>query len=156
MDEQERSRRSSVMRKLRVWLAGQGENQHWLADLLGLYHGYVNNLLTGKQIPSEETVKKAILLMDNKWAPKKPAKKTSKKVARKARKVVSKKSRSPRPEPTITRPIGPPRHLTAEEISAISVVMETLIKSKQNIRPGELADLTRAVVTGFTTRWGVD
>lgn len=59
----EREIRINHMKMFGQWLKDQGRTQRWGGKQLGIYHGYLSNLVTGKQMASEDICRKAGQLM---------------------------------------------------------------------------------------------
>jgi len=132
--EAEKASRKALMAELRLWLKLEGKNQRWLGEKLGIYHGYVSNLLTGKQVPSDAVVEKAKKLMA-------PAP------------VVA-----PRPKPKVKpkakkarRRIAPGyRPLHPEELRAVAEITKTQLARSPDQSDAELIEILRAVRGGIT------
>jgi len=110
ISNRERDQRHALMRRLRTWLSERGENQRWLATKLGIYHGYVSNLLTCKQLPSEEVCDRARRLMGR------PLNKKKKRTVKKRSTRPSMPKRSARKRKS-RQPVW--KHVTFEEIDKI-------------------------------------
>jgi hypothetical protein len=63
LTESERTKRVLLMKEFGVWLKTEKQTQKWAGAQLGIYPGYVSNLVTGKQTASEDVCRKAEGLM---------------------------------------------------------------------------------------------
>lgn len=74
LTQQEREARQQTMARFGAWLKTKEKSQRWGAEKLGVYHGYLNNLITGKNTAGEETCIKAQRMMQTtKKRPKEPS-----------------------------------------------------------------------------------
>ena len=58
-----KTERTTLMKRFGEWLKEQSKTQKWAGPLLNVYPGYLSNLVTGKQVASEEVCQKASELM---------------------------------------------------------------------------------------------
>lgn len=80
----EKNDRKALMAELGIWLKVQKRTQAWLGEQLGIYGGYVNKLLSGRQTASHDVVERARKLMSNgAQLAKKPSSSPAKKPAEK-------------------------------------------------------------------------
>jgi hypothetical protein len=167
MAEAEKDRRKAVMFQFRNWLKKQGRNQHWAADELIIYHGYLSNLLTGKQIPSVRIVESAQRLMGTysppgstkaaNAAPPAPTTivektwKTSVKPA--PRKTVKKSSRAlqrkERPSPIAW--MFHKQRLSAESAKVVGDIVVSYVENHPGLDADELVKAVRGLSQGFAS-----
>ena len=169
MEEDEKERRKSVMLGLRECLARNKKTQRWLATELGIYHGYVSNLLTGKQIPSVEVVGRAIQIMGvmgpvgdspTTDVPTSRLIDVEKTWRKSKRQGVTKENHSP---PMVLRRAGRDatpsftsgtRVLTPDEILAVADLTVSLIKSSPCMDADELIMVIKGFSRGFASTPG--
>lgn len=73
LTQQEREARQKTMVRFGMWLKSKEKSQRWGAEQLGVYHGYLSNLITGKNTASEETCIKAQRMMQTPKKVRKPS-----------------------------------------------------------------------------------
>ena len=145
----EKAERRAVMMQLKTWLAAKEKNQRWLGEKLGIYHGYVSNLLTGKQIASGEIVENARRLMgvagstivvptELQKAFESPVKKTPTRHATAAQPVLW--------------PFPKRRYPSTEEIKMVSSITQCYLANYPGISSEELVKVVRGVKEGFVGR----
>jgi len=170
LSKEERETRVKCMKRFGIWLKGQGKTQRWAGETLGIYHGYVSNLITGKQVASEEVCRGADKLM----GPKKKAKRKTKKPAespietllvmktcRTCDQWVKKSHRCERPKQPAGRPkraVERNRYIarrapTVVEIEAACAVVVSWIRNMppEEVTPDDVVHVTRGLIAGFTS-----
>jgi len=167
LTEAEREIRIDHMEMLGAWLKEHERTQRWAATQLGIYHGYLSNLITGKQVASEEICRAAGSLMGpldmdtgkpagSAWTDverrderdRRRRKKIERAEKKKVKKIVPQIDAHLIPLKKRFRS-RPHRALMAEEIQATADIVSTLIRIHPEMTPDDLVDVTRATATGF-------
>jgi len=125
-DFKDRDNRQHFMKVFRSWLQEQDRTQRWAAEKLQIYHGYLSNLLTGKQVPSVELCQRVKTLMGEGA------------IARLSALVSQSRPRRF-------------RHLNSLELRTIVLMTKSYLKSHSKVTPDELLDVVRSLRAGLIT-----
>ena len=162
----ERKIRVKHMKAFGDWLKKHERSQRWAGTELGIYHGYVSNLVTGKQMASEAVCRAAGNLMGpiiGTWNPL-TGEITSGECGppvesayeRCGNRPIAKKSANV-PEPAGASPKCRldrlKRSPTQAELDATVSVVTTWIKSAEpnSLTPSDVVEVTRTLIAGFTS-----
>jgi hypothetical protein len=148
LTEVEKARRRAIMAELRTWLQNEGRNQRWLGEKLGIYHGYVSNLLTGKQVAGGKVIEDALKLMRRE--PVKPKRTLVK------RSVESRDNRQPKARPKrkkipkrrVARQMRP---LDSHELLGVVSMTQAFLNHNPGVDSEQLVMVVRGIREGLTT-----
>jgi len=169
LTKDERKKRIKHMKAFGDWLKYEDRTQRWAGTQLEIYHGYVSNLVTGKQVASERVCRIAGRLMGplnvdtgepavTRWTDfeqrnrhKESQKKQTKKRVVKHKQTVKTVKKKP-----AGRPEGPAafalRHrLSTAEIEASVSLIKALIKLEPQMTPDAVVEVTKTVIAGFAS-----